>query len=162
MAVMSDRVMPRVSLCADVTQLHTCMQAEAQSLIESPPSDPDAKSRMDLTHLEVITIDDASTVEVDDGLSIEWRQGDDDESAAVPRYWIHVADPTRWLDSGSPLDLEARRRCKTLYLPSGEHIELSTVCRLFEGELTTNEGHAGMKLACHPVWVELYQNAAAL
>ncbi|KAK9805847.1 hypothetical protein WJX73_007247 [Symbiochloris irregularis] len=103
------------------------LQAEAQSLIDYPPKDPDSRNRMDLTHLEVITIDDSSTREIDDGVSVEWRQEGDD---SAPRYWIHVADPTRWLETGGPLDLEARRRCKTLYLPTG-------ACFMFPDVLAT-------------------------
>ena len=37
----------------------------------SPPPDPDADIRVDLTHHTIVTIDDASTTEVDDGLSVE-------------------------------------------------------------------------------------------
>ncbi|MEL7523175.1 MAG: RNB domain-containing ribonuclease, partial [Cyanobacteria bacterium J06553_1] len=33
--------------------------------------------------------------------------------------WIHIADPTRWLSPGDLLDSEARRRCTTVYLPTG-------------------------------------------
>ena len=89
------------------------VQAAAQSLAASPPPDPDADIRVDLTHHAIVTIDDASTTEVDDGLSVE----------ALPdgrrRLWVHVADPSRWVQPGSVLDLEARRRASTLYLPTG-------------------------------------------
>jgi len=84
----------------------------AQSCLDSPPPDPDTH-RLDLTHLKVYTIDDESTQEIDDGLSVETlpdhRQ----------RLWIHIADPTRLVSPGDPLDLEARRRSTTLYLPTG-------------------------------------------
>lgn len=68
---------------------------------------------MDLTHHSIVTIDDASTTEVDDGLSVELLPG------GRRRLWVHVADPSRWVQPGSPLDLEARRRASTLYLPVG-------------------------------------------
>lgn len=42
----------------------------AQQCLDSPPPDPDP-NRLDLTHLKVYTIDDESTQEIDDGLSIE-------------------------------------------------------------------------------------------
>lgn len=89
------------------------LESFAASLVSSVPPDPDAKHRVDLTHLPVITIDDAETVEIDDGLSAEVLAG------GGVRVWIHVADPTRWLTPGDPLDLEARRRTRTLYLPTG-------------------------------------------
>ena len=78
----------------------------------SPPPDPDTV-RLNLTHLKTYTIDDESTREIDDGLSIEFLEND------RQRLWIHIADPTRWLLPGDELDLEARRRCTTVYLPTG-------------------------------------------
>lgn len=78
----------------------------------SPPPDLQA-NRLDLTHLKVYTIDDESTQEIDDGLSLEVL------SDGSHRFWIHIADPTRWVEPGDELDLEARRRSTTLYLPTG-------------------------------------------
>lgn len=75
---------------------------------------PDSNvERLDLTTLKVYTIDDESTREIDDGLSLEYL------SDGRERLWIHIADPTRWLAPGDHLDLEARRRSTTLYLPTG-------------------------------------------
>lgn len=84
----------------------------AQTYLNSPPVDPD-QNRLDLTHLKVYTIDDESTQEIDDGLSVEQINSDQ------YRIWIHIADPTRLLSPGDELDLEARRRSTTLYLPTG-------------------------------------------
>ncbi|HEY9642948.1 MAG TPA: ribonuclease R family protein [Coleofasciculaceae cyanobacterium] len=80
--------------------------------LTSPPPDPDA-DRRDLTHLKTYTIDDESTREIDDGLGVEFL------ADGRQRLWIHIADPTRWLLPGDELDLEARRRCTTVYLPTG-------------------------------------------
>lgn len=82
-------------------------------MVTSPPPDPDAAIRVDLTHHSIVTIDDASTTEVDDGLSVEFLPG------GRRRLWVHVADPSRWVQPESDLDLEARRRASTLYLPTG-------------------------------------------
>jgi exoribonuclease-2 len=84
----------------------------AQQCLDSPPLDPDS-NRLDLTHLKVYTIDDESTQEIDDGLSLEYL---DD---GTQRLWMHIADPTRLVRPGDELDLEARRRSTTLYLPTG-------------------------------------------
>ncbi|MBD2462626.1 VacB/RNase II family 3'-5' exoribonuclease [Oscillatoria sp. FACHB-1407] len=84
----------------------------AQRCLTDPPVDPDS-DRLDLTHLKVYTIDDESTCEIDDGLSVEFLED------GQQRLWIHIADPTRWVFPGDDLDLEARRRCTTLYLPTG-------------------------------------------
>lgn len=86
----------------------------AKALLAAEPPDADADGRLDLTHLKVFTIDDASTIEVDDGLSVEELPG-----GGGKRVWVHVADPTRWLQPGGPLDTEARRRSRTLYLAWG-------------------------------------------
>lgn len=84
----------------------------AQHRIANPPADRHAE-RLDLTHLKVYTVDDESTREIDDGLSSEPLQD------GRHRLWIHIADPTRWVEPGDQLDLEARRRCTTVYLPTG-------------------------------------------
>lgn len=89
------------------------MQALADELVSNAPADPDAAIRQDLTHHEVVTIDDASTRDIDDGLSVEVMPD------GGHKLWVHIADPTRWLTQGDPLDVEARRRAKTLYLPTG-------------------------------------------
>lgn len=84
----------------------------AHPRIISPPPDLNA-DRLDLTHLKVYTIDDESTREIDDGLSLEYLPD------GKERIWVHIADPTRWLEPGDELDLEARRRSTTLYMPTG-------------------------------------------
>ena len=76
-------------------------------------SSPHEKDRLDLTHLKVCTIDDESTTEIDDGLSVEYLDN------GTAKIWIHIADPTRLVEPGDELDLEARRRSTSLYLPTG-------------------------------------------
>ncbi|PAX59465.1 ribonuclease catalytic domain-containing protein [Brunnivagina elsteri] len=84
----------------------------AQQRLESIPPDLDI-NRLDLTHLKVYTIDDESTTEIDDGLS--WERLPDGRD----RLWVHIADPTRWLIPDDELDLDARKRGSTVYLPTG-------------------------------------------
>jgi len=84
----------------------------AQQRLDFPPPDPDSQ-RLDLTYLKVYTVDDQSTSEIDDGLS--WELLPDGRQ----RLWVHIADPTRWLLPEDELDLEARRRSTTMYLPTG-------------------------------------------
>lgn len=93
------------------THLSAKVLAVAHHRLEFPPDDPHV-DRLDLTQLKVYTIDDESTKEIDDGLSVE----------VLPdghRLWVHIADPTRWLVPGDELELEARRRTTTIYLPTG-------------------------------------------
>ncbi len=84
----------------------------AQQRLASPSSDPDTK-RLDLNYLKVYTIDDESTTEIDDGLS--WELLPDGRE----RLWVHIADPTRFVLPEDELDLEARKRGSTVYLPTG-------------------------------------------
>lgn len=93
-------------------QFHSKVLEVAQQRIESPVQDQDA-NRLDLTHLKVYTIDDESTTEIDDGLS--WELLADGRE----QLWVHIADPTRWLLPEDELDLEARKRGSTVYLPTG-------------------------------------------
>jgi exoribonuclease II len=89
------------------------MQTVAHELLTNPPVDLDLAHRRDLTHQKVYTIDDESTQEIDDGLSLE----------VLPdgrhKLWIHIADPTRLLSPEDRFDLEARKRSVTIYLPTG-------------------------------------------
>ncbi|NET70344.1 MAG: VacB/RNase II family 3'-5' exoribonuclease [Sphaerospermopsis sp. SIO1G2] len=84
----------------------------AQENIQSPPADLDT-NRINITHLKVYTVDDESTTEIDDGLS--WEKLPDGKE----QLWVHIADPTRWLIPEDDLDLEARKRGSTVYLPTG-------------------------------------------
>jgi exoribonuclease II len=87
------------------------VQKLAQDLLTAPPED--TAERLDLTHLKVYTIDDEGTTEIDDGLSVE-TQADGRQ-----KIWVHIADPTRWVLPNDPLEMEARRRATTIYLPTG-------------------------------------------
>ncbi len=71
-----------------------------------PDLPPDG--RRDLTGLLALAIDDASTDIPDDALSLDGE-----------RLWVHVADPAAVIGPGSALDLEARARGASLYLPEG-------------------------------------------
>ncbi|MEO0834544.1 MAG: ribonuclease R family protein, partial [Cyanobacteria bacterium J06642_3] len=85
----------------------------SQSRLQSLANDSDDGDRLDLTGLKVYTIDDESTKDIDDGLSVEYLAED------RIRLWIHIADPTRLVSPGDELDLEARRRSTSIYLPTG-------------------------------------------
>ncbi len=93
-----------------------------QPRLQSDPAE--SHNRLDLTHLKVCTIDDESTTEIDDGLSVEYLDN------GTTKIWIHIADPTRIVDPGDELDLEARRRSTSLYLPTG-------MVPMFPSELAT-------------------------
>jgi exoribonuclease II len=93
-------------------QFPTKVSDVAQQRLDCHPADLDT-NRLDLTKLKVYTIDDESTTEIDDGIS--WEKLSDGRE----RLWVHIADPTRWLVPEDELDLEARKRGSTVYLPTG-------------------------------------------
>lgn len=71
--------------------------------------------RRDMRSMKVVTIDSASTSEIDDGVSCEEYTSDD--GATKRRYWIHIADADRIADRESLSFAGARRRATSHYLP---------------------------------------------
>lgn len=69
-----------------------------------------AAGRRDLTDLLTLTIDPHDARDFDDAISLKHEQG---------RWtlWVHIADVTAFVPAGSPLDLEARQRATSVYLP---------------------------------------------
>lgn len=111
--------------------------AYAQQLIENPIPD---QERLDLTHLQVYTIDDSSTTEIDDGLSWDGE-----------KLWIHIADPTRWTAPDDPLDRSARKRGTTVYLPTGSIPMFPPL--LAEGVMSLVQGQKSHALS-FAVWLD--------
>ena len=66
--------------------------------------------RRDLTELPTFTVDPATARDFDDAVSA--RREEDGL-----RVWIHIADVAAHVRPGSPLDLEARRRANSTYVP---------------------------------------------
>jgi exoribonuclease-2 len=81
-------------------------------------------SRVDYREHAAFTIDDEDTREVDDALTL-YRDGDEIVVG------IHIADLSPYVTKDDALDLEARRRSSTIYLPS-------TTVRMFPEHLSTN------------------------
>ncbi|HSQ27309.1 MAG TPA: RNB domain-containing ribonuclease [Anaerolineales bacterium] len=73
--------------------------------------------RLDLTHLEAYAIDDALNQDPDDAISLVSIQKDTLGNFVKGQVWVHIADAACLVHPDSPLDLEARSRGATLYLP---------------------------------------------
>lgn len=73
-------------------------------------SDMTCADHMDLTSLHAITIDDETTKDFDDAISFEML-----ESGC--RVGVHITDVSAYVLPDSPLDLEARARGTSVYLP---------------------------------------------
>jgi ribonuclease R len=88
-------------------------------------------ARRDLTTLDTFTVDPATARDFDDAVSAQ-REGDG------IRLWIHIADVPAHVPPGSPLDLEARRRANSTYVPGAvepmlPHALSSEACSLAPG-----------------------------
>jgi ribonuclease R len=66
--------------------------------------------RRDLTELPTFTVDPATARDFDDAISAR-REG------GGIRVWVHIADVAAHVRPGTPLDLEARRRANSTYVP---------------------------------------------
>jgi len=100
--------------------------AEVASAAERAPGD-----RRDLTALSTFTVDPATARDFDDAVSAQ-REGDG------ARVWIHIADVAAHVRPGSPLDLEARLRGNSTYVPGAvepmlPHALSSDACSLAPG-----------------------------
>ncbi len=88
-------------------------------------------ARRDLTALSTFTVDPATARDFDDAVSAQ-REGDG------ARVWIHIADVAAHVRPGTPLDLEARRRANSTYVPGAvepmlPHALSSDACSLAPG-----------------------------
>ncbi|KAF7844583.1 ribonuclease II, chloroplastic/mitochondrial [Senna tora] len=86
----------------------------AESLL-ADSSDVDEINRKDLTDLKVYAIDVDEADELDDALSATRMQD------GRLKVWIHVADPTRYVQPGSIMDSEAKRRGTSVFLPTATY-----------------------------------------
>ncbi len=89
-------------------------------------------ARRDLTELPTFTVDPASARDFDDAISAR-REGDG------VRIWVHIADVAAHVAPGSALDLEAKKRANSTYLPGLvepmlPHALSSEACSLAPGE----------------------------
>ncbi|MBV6691576.1 exoribonuclease II [Serratia quinivorans] len=93
-----------------VTLARHNLEKEAPEMIAI--SEPDASlPREDLTALNFVTIDSANTEDMDDALFVQ------DNGDGSLQLTIAIADPTAYVEQGSPLDEIARKRAFTNYLP---------------------------------------------
>ncbi|AHF76932.1 Exoribonuclease II [Sodalis praecaptivus] len=94
-----------------VTLARHNLERAAPEMPEGIALQQEGPARDDLTALDFITIDSASTEDMDDAIHL---------ASAPDGAWIMtvaIADPTAWVPAGSPLDRIARERAFTNYLP---------------------------------------------
>ncbi len=96
----------------------------------------DAGERRDLRELPTFTVDPATARDFDDAISAERVQSDTEHSTV--RVWVHIADVAAHVPLGSQIDLEARRRSTSVYVPGKvepmlPHALSSDACSLVPG-----------------------------
>lgn len=90
-------------------------------------------AREDLAAEPFFTIDSEKTRDMDDALRVEPRE------EGGWRLTVAIADPTAYIEEGDAVDLEARRRAFTVYLP-GQNVTMlpeilaDDLCSLHEGK----------------------------
>jgi ribonuclease R len=72
----------------------------------------DLRGREDFTHQLVVTIDPADARDFDDAVSVER-----DEASGHWTLTVHIADVGHFVPLGGPLDIEAKKRATSVYLP---------------------------------------------
>ncbi|CAD5230545.1 unnamed protein product [Bursaphelenchus okinawaensis] len=101
---------------------------------EWKPASPLEAYRRDLTYLDVCSVDPVGCTDIDDALHFR------EISKGRYEVGVHIADVSHFVRAGCPLDLEASRRCTTVYL-CGRRIDMlperlsSFLCSLREHEL---------------------------
>jgi exoribonuclease-2 len=80
----------------------------------APVTEPLDPPELPKSTVRAFSMDDEATTEIDDALSVEWR---DDGSI---RVGIHIAAPALGIAPGSELDKVARERLSTVYYPGSK------------------------------------------
>jgi ribonuclease R len=88
------------------------LEPEAELAAEHLPADPEAGTGdwVDLRSLPAFTVDPDEAKDFDDAISIA-PEGDG------VRVWVHIADVSRYVTPGSPLDDDAAGRALSVYVP---------------------------------------------
>ena len=105
-----DPLIKRFSITEDFPKK---VNEEVKQILEEPFSDEGLE---DLTHLEVFSVDDENTQDIDDAISIE----ETDEGTTLG---VHIANVAAYVPKWSPMDDEALKRGETIYLPEN-HIHM--------------------------------------
>lgn len=94
----------------------------------------DLKEREDLRETLTFTIDPEDAKDFDDAISFKKLRNGNYEIG------VHIADPTHYMQPGSAIDTEARRRGTSVYLPGQQVVPMlpeqlsNDLCSLNEGE----------------------------
>jgi ribonuclease R len=102
----------KVLACADVDEAFPDQVARIADGLPQEVTDADRVDRADLRHVPFTTIDPETARDFDDAVAIENLPG------GGTRLWVAVADVSHYVREGSPIDVEAKRRGCSIYLPN--------------------------------------------
>ena len=136
---------PGVDILSIIYQydLPTAFPPEVMEQVETIPQEideRDKRGRLDLRHVQMVTIDGEDAKDLDDAISIEKLDN------GMYRLGVHIADVTHYVTERSPLDLEALDRGTSIYLV--DRVIPMLPHKLSNGICSLNAGVDRLALSC--------------
>jgi exoribonuclease II len=100
-------------------------------------------SREDLRHVDAVTIDNASTKDMDDAVSVQFFED------GTYQIGVHITDVSALVPVGSVLDVEASQRAASMYFPDQKIPMLPAELSEEMGSLRPEEDRLAISMLCN-------------